>query len=670
MKHKITLRIAILIFSLAASSSFAQTIDMAKARAYYLQDIAVLKDYRAGRVSQCPYMPPRLQPGQTHVLLDLKGAGYLTHVWATGKWDNEWISFYFDGEEKPSIEGKWADIFAASNTVSGTIANLPIALQNLPVDSRGVNCYIPMPFKKSVKITMQNRGAAEIADTYFIFDYLLRQPSNVPDCRLQYDAQKKNFSYAGPDAGMEFHPLRSAADKPAPIFDAMRKRHSQTTLKPGEEQPLLDISGTGVVDKLTLASQSHSALTVRIYYDDAQTPAIDCPLDKLFGMRDSMVLDCDADSRSLYLPMPYRKLWRLSLKNISQEECSVTASVEYRPTKSLPDDWAYLHAAWNAADGQDSSHYPLFSATGRGHFVGMLLYQPTTKVYPSDHAGADYIYGDAATANPFTLRAIGGEDYFCAAYFGEDYATPFVGATKDYMHGGMRYRFHWESPIPFEKSINVDFAIFRGNSYESVAFWYQDTPGTPASPLATPWKCLGPFNPESVPKDIEASLLDPKSQPDFTKTYPVSVKSYFGGKIERLARWRDQIARGAFVDATADDVIPFNGASGGSWVIESVWYATTNLTLSDPQEIKFIVGHDDPIDVYIDGKPAASFALQPAFKTDKFTVQLAKGSHRIVVKNCNNLHPATFFWDAFSLVIEDSTGRILPASSFNKELDK
>jgi hypothetical protein len=300
----------------------------------------------------------------------------------------------------------------------------------------------------------------------------------------------------------------------------------------------------------------------------------------------------------------------------------------------------------------------------------MLLYQPTTKVYPSDHAGADYIYGDAATANPFTLRAIGGEDYFCAAYFGEDYATPFVGATKDYMHGGMRYRFHWESPIPFEKSLNVDFAIFPGNSYESVAFWYQDAPGTPASPLAMPWKCLGPFDPENVPQDVEASLLDSKSQPDFAKTYSVSAKNYFGGKIERPARWRDQIARGGFVDATADEIIPFNGASAGSWVLESVWFATTYLTLSRPQELTFIVGHDDPIEVYIDGKSAASFELQPEFKTDRFTVKLPKGSHRIVVKNRNSLHPRTFFWNAFSLVVKDSTGRTVPPSSFTKEIEK
>jgi hypothetical protein len=344
---------------------------------------------------------------------------------------------------------------------------------------------------------------------------------------------------------------------------------------------------------------------------------------------------------------------------------SAVASIVYRQTASLPANLAYLHAVWNSAEGKESVSYPLFSASGRGHFVGMLLYQPTSAVLPSDHAGADFIYGDASTSHSFTLRANGGEDYFSAAYFGENYATPFVGATKDYMHGGMRYRFHLESPIAFTESINVDFAQFQGNSYESVAFWYQDTPGVSAPIASIPWRCLGPFDPDTVPDEVKTFLEDPNKQLDFDKTYPTSVRNYAGARFERRARWRSQIARSGFVDSTADDVIPVNGIDGSSWVMDSVWYAMTHLTLPTQQELTLLIGHDDSLDVYIDGKLTVSLGGRAKFETSKVRVALTEGKHRIVVKSRNMLNPATFFWDSFSLIIEDSNGRILPASNFS-----
>jgi hypothetical protein len=653
------------------SSAIAQTDDLAQAREFYLRDIARLKDCRAGRVAQYPYVPPRLQPNQTLVLVDLQGAGYLTHVWATAKWNDEWISFYFDGETKPSIEGKWTDIFAPSNSTTGTISRLPIALEKLPTGACAFNCYIPMPFKKSVKVTLTNRAATEIADTYFIFDYLLRPENEVPDCHLRYAPESKTFSYAGPDADEQFDPLRNRSAELATDFDEYGGGGGGANrfLAPGKEEQVFDISGAGVVDSLTLECKTPSAAKVRIFYDDSKDAAIDCRLDKLFGKIDCMVLQRKGDRYTFHLPMPFRQRWRMTIENVSNKWISLDSTVGYCQLPSQADDFAYLHAAWNAADGKNGSTYPLFSASGKGHFVGMLLYQPTTTVWPSDHAGADFIYGDAASPNPFAMRAIGGEDYFCAAYFGDDYATPLVGATKDYMHGGMRYRFHLENPIPFAKSINVDFGIFQGNSYESVAFWYQDAPGKSAPALAIPWQCLGPFDPNAVPDDVVASILDPGKLPDFDKVYPVSVKSYFGTPFERQARWRSQIAKGGFVDSTAEDTIPVNGPYGSSWVLESVGYAMTELTLKAPQELTLRVGHGNPVEVFIDGKSVASFGAKSAFEADLFTASLAAGKHRIVVKSRNALHPACLLWDAFSLAIEDAQGAILPASDFSEVRD-
>jgi hypothetical protein len=75
------------------------TIKPEQMRDYYLRNLPAIKEYQPWRISRYPYTPPRLAPGEGLVLVDLKGSGFITHVWWTGKWQREWIQFYF--MEKP-----------------------------------------------------------------------------------------------------------------------------------------------------------------------------------------------------------------------------------------------------------------------------------------------------------------------------------------------------------------------------------------------------------------------------------------------------------------------------------------------------------------------------------------------------------------------------------------
>jgi hypothetical protein len=275
------------------------------------------------------------------------------------------------------------------------------------------------------------------------------------------------------------------------------------------------------------------------------------------------------------------------------------------------------------------------------------------------------IYGDSQTDWPFTLRAIGGEDYFCAAYFGENYATPYVGATSKYMDGGMRYRFHLESPVPFTKTLNVDFTIFTGNGYQSVAFWYQDSP-LPALPaFRIPWLCVGPFSAYSPQGDMLDMVFEPENKIDKNKIYKVEIMTPARTVLNRTAEWKQRYARGGFVDFIAENTRTFGYPPGVMcWAIDTISYAVTNIKSSEPKDVTLIVGHDDPIEIFLNGKSIAKLSSLNRFGTQEIQAKLNEGMNQLLIKSSNKVHPVNFIWDGFSLVIKDKAGNFLPDNSF------
>jgi hypothetical protein len=274
------------------------------------------------------------------------------------------------------------------------------------------------------------------------------------------------------------------------------------------------------------------------------------------------------------------------------------------------------------------------------------------------------IYGDAQTDSPFTLRAIGGEDYFCAAYFGDNYATPHVGATSAYMDGGMRYRFHWESPVPFTESLNADFCIFPGNGYQSVAFWYQDSPAPTPPAFRIPWLCIGPFSAYSPQGTCSVWFLNLNAASSRTKSTRLSYDSGTQ-RSETYRAVEAEVFKGGFVDFNAENTQPFGYPPGCmAWAIDTISYAATSIHSEQDQNVTLIVGHDDPIELILNGKSIAKLPCIAEFRTQEVQAPLAAGTNRLLVKSTNSVHPVTFIWDGFSLVIKDKHGRFMPDDSF------
>jgi hypothetical protein len=95
----------------------------------------------------------------TVTLADIKGPGCIHQIWMTlaGNWQHAIIRIYWDGETNASIECPAGDFFACGLGKYCQISSLPVCVN----PGSGFNCYWPMPFRKSARITMENMEGAD-----------------------------------------------------------------------------------------------------------------------------------------------------------------------------------------------------------------------------------------------------------------------------------------------------------------------------------------------------------------------------------------------------------------------------------------------------------------------------------------------------------------------------
>jgi hypothetical protein len=145
-----------------------------------------------------------------------------------------------------------------------------------------------------------------------------------------------------------------------------------------------------IVDDWPLAWRS---LRLRVFWDDADTPAIELPVAEFLGAGDyvndpfahydSLIMGAEDDRGWLRLPMPYRTAARVELHNDGAVAMPVELEIWRRRCVEQPAEFGYLHAEVHTAEaatdespragpGQVPVHRVL-DREGRGKVVGTLL---------------------------------------------------------------------------------------------------------------------------------------------------------------------------------------------------------------------------------------------------------------------------------------------------------
>lgn len=146
-----------------------------------LADLARLKPFEARRTSSsdpdwkngnADARP--IAPGGTLTLAELEGPGVITHIWFTIAHEAPFYSrlltlrLYWDGEEHPSVECPIGDFFGIGHGVDQPFVSLPVRVSS---DGRARNCYWPMPFRKSARITVTNESDRRCHAFYYYIDW-------------------------------------------------------------------------------------------------------------------------------------------------------------------------------------------------------------------------------------------------------------------------------------------------------------------------------------------------------------------------------------------------------------------------------------------------------------------------------------------------------------------
>ena len=340
-------------------------------------------------------------------------------------------------------------------------------------------------------------------------------------------------------------------------FTPARVTTSQA-LPPDAPVTLAELDGPGCIRRIFVATVRHPTpahqrqIVLRIYWDGADTPAVEAPLGDFFGQLHGLP-SYALDSRYLTtqfhagytatFPMPFRQGARIeAVAGPGVEDAGIVIQIDWHayPPESPPTPLRF-HAKFRREYPCEAygRNYLLLDAVGRGRLVG-FNYGVAVRDDRArwSHAGAENIYvtnpADAPEGSFAQLRGAGGEDTFGASYGGVlhrpsthlDQGVPYY-AQEDLgpalaRHTLAAYRFFESDAIPFGRAIQVRFGSMA-NDICSTAYWYQEPPHRPfvrmpawdqlllgaelpfdatGAPDPEPrWQLLGPFH-----SDHEAAL--------------------------------------------------------------------------------------------------------------------------------------------------------------------
>ncbi len=115
-----------------------------------------------------------IEPHKTLTVAELEGPGKITHIWCTIAHNVPFYSrlltlrIYWDGEQHPSVECPIGDFFGVGHGVDKSFISLPIRVSS---NGRARNCYWPMPFRRTARITVTNDSDVRCGAFYYYVDW-------------------------------------------------------------------------------------------------------------------------------------------------------------------------------------------------------------------------------------------------------------------------------------------------------------------------------------------------------------------------------------------------------------------------------------------------------------------------------------------------------------------
>lgn len=325
--------------------------------------------------------------------------------------------------------------------------------------------------------------------------------------------------------------------------NAGAKGHPANAIMPGEEIDLLNVKGSGVVNRIWMTIGDRSpemlrSLVLEMYWDNADKPAVSVPLGDFFGIglgkkvpfESVFFTDPEGRSFNCYIPMPFKKAARIIVRNESDKKLGALFYDIDLQKKEIAQDIPYFHAYWSRTQatelGKDFTILP--KVKGKGRFLGTNIGLITAKEYGNTWWGEGevkmYVDGDGKYPS---LVGSGTEDYIGTAYGQGEFSHQYQGApvVNDTARKYAFYRYHIPDPVYFYDNIRVIIQQIGGAPKEKVRKMIQA--GADLRPVTI-------SSEEGVVKLLEKQDYENLNDPDlpdgwtnFYRSDDVSATAYF-----------------------------------------------------------------------------------------------------------------------------------------------
>ncbi|HYI25121.1 MAG TPA: glycoside hydrolase family 172 protein, partial [Thermomicrobiales bacterium] len=154
---------------------------------------------------------------------------------------------------------------------------------------------------------------------------------------------------------------------------------------PSETVTLAEIEGPGAIQHiwLTVHPTWWRRLVLRMYWDGEDTPSVETPIGDFFAngwcercnIASIPVAVNPAGGFNSYWEMPFRKSARITVENLTPDECrGFYYQVDYTLT-DVPEDRGSFHAQWRRSNplGYMDDHTLLDGVKGQGQYVGTYI---------------------------------------------------------------------------------------------------------------------------------------------------------------------------------------------------------------------------------------------------------------------------------------------------------
>jgi len=132
----------------------------------------------------------KVEAGGAATLLDIAGAGVITHIWFTVNSQDEHhlknlvLRAWWDGEASPSVEVPLGDFYGLGLGEYFTYQSALLTVAPI----KALNAYFQMPFSSAARLTLTNDGKEPVDSLYFAVDYVTfpALPADVGRFHAQY----------------------------------------------------------------------------------------------------------------------------------------------------------------------------------------------------------------------------------------------------------------------------------------------------------------------------------------------------------------------------------------------------------------------------------------------------------------------------------------------------